>query len=121
MPPFGRGDGASSGVQDNDLAARNQDDADGIGVEGERPGFERKVGEAGCRPGGELDAPALSRLAAHVFRDTFAEHNDPADIERYLADAFTPQRNPYVSIRWKQYVLDSGAWRKIQLTEDPIV
>ena len=44
------------------------------------------------RTASELDAPALTRLAAHVFRDTFAEHNDPADIERYLAEAFTPER-----------------------------
>lgn len=36
------------------------------------------------------DAERLSRLAAATFRDTFAAENSPADIERYLAETYTP-------------------------------
>ena len=38
------------------------------------------------------DAPLLSRLAAATFRDTFESENTPEDMARYLADAFTPER-----------------------------
>jgi GNAT superfamily N-acetyltransferase len=38
------------------------------------------------------DAPALSRLAAVTFRETFEHDNTPEDMARYLADAFTPDR-----------------------------
>jgi ribosomal protein S18 acetylase RimI-like enzyme len=38
------------------------------------------------------DASSLSRFAAEVFRETFAEQNQPEDIERYLADAFTAEQ-----------------------------
>ena len=34
------------------------------------------------------DAPALSSLAARTFTDTFAHHNDPADVNAFLAQAY---------------------------------
>ena len=42
------------------------------------------------RPATLDDAPALSRLGAETFRDTFEGANTPGDMARYLADAFTP-------------------------------
>ena len=44
------------------------------------------------RPATIGDAPALSRLGALTFRETFEEGNAPEDLERYLAEAFTPDR-----------------------------
>jgi predicted cobalt transporter CbtA len=44
------------------------------------------------RPAVVADAPRLSRLAAATFRETFAGENTPEDMARYLADAFTPER-----------------------------
>ena len=38
------------------------------------------------------DAAGLSSFAAGVFRETFAAQNDPADVERYLAEAFSAER-----------------------------
>ncbi len=38
------------------------------------------------------DAPRLSQLAASTFRETFEGENTPEDITRYLAEAFTPNR-----------------------------
>lgn len=38
------------------------------------------------------DAERLSSFAAEAFRDTYAEHNSPGNIERYLADAFTAEQ-----------------------------
>ncbi len=38
------------------------------------------------------DAEALSAFAAKVFRDTFAPDNDPMDMDAYLSDAFTPEK-----------------------------
>lgn len=38
------------------------------------------------------DAAALSRLGADTFRETFAGQNNPDDMERYLAAAFTPEQ-----------------------------
>ena len=38
------------------------------------------------------DAVALSRLGAETFRDAFADENNPEDMRRYLAEAFTPER-----------------------------
>jgi GNAT superfamily N-acetyltransferase len=38
------------------------------------------------------DACSLSRFAAEVFRETFAEQNEPGDLEAYLADSFTAER-----------------------------
>jgi ribosomal protein S18 acetylase RimI-like enzyme len=38
------------------------------------------------------DAPALSRLAAATFRETFAGDNTPDDIEHYITAAFTPEQ-----------------------------
>ncbi|GLC23838.1 GNAT family N-acetyltransferase [Roseisolibacter agri] len=44
------------------------------------------------RPATLDDAPALSRLAASTFRETFAHENTPEDMARYVAEAFTPER-----------------------------
>jgi diamine N-acetyltransferase len=38
------------------------------------------------------DAPRLSRLGATMFRETFERENTPEDMARYLAEAFTPDR-----------------------------
>ena len=38
------------------------------------------------------DAAHLNKLAVETFRDSFAEHNSPANMERYLAEAFTAER-----------------------------
>ena len=38
------------------------------------------------------DSAALSRLAAATFRDAFEAENTPEDMARYLAEAFTPER-----------------------------
>ena len=44
------------------------------------------------RPATREDAPALSRLAAATFRETFEAENTPEDMARYLADTFTPEQ-----------------------------
>ena len=44
------------------------------------------------RPATLADASRLSALAAATFRDTFADANAPEDMARYLAEAFTPER-----------------------------
>ena len=44
------------------------------------------------RPATVADAPDLSRLGAATFRDTFEDENSPEDMARYLAEAFTPER-----------------------------
>ena len=44
------------------------------------------------RPATLADAPRLSRLGAATFRETFEGENTPADMARYLAEAFTPER-----------------------------
>ena len=44
------------------------------------------------RPATPVDAPALSRLAASTFRETFESENTPDDMARYLAEHFTPER-----------------------------
>ncbi len=38
------------------------------------------------------DAGQLARLGASTFRETFAGENTPDDMERYLAESFTPAR-----------------------------
>jgi diamine N-acetyltransferase len=38
------------------------------------------------------DAERLSRFGATTFRETFADENSPDDMARYLAEAFTPER-----------------------------
>jgi diamine N-acetyltransferase len=38
------------------------------------------------------DAARLSQLAATTFRETFGRDNSPDDMARYLAEAFTPDR-----------------------------
>ncbi|HYD51183.1 MAG TPA: N-acetyltransferase [Gemmatimonadaceae bacterium] len=44
------------------------------------------------RPAAAADAPALSRLGTTTFRETFEGENTPDDMARYLAEAFTPER-----------------------------
>ena len=44
------------------------------------------------RPATASDAPSLSRLGATTFRDTFEGENTHEDMARYLAEAFTPER-----------------------------
>jgi GNAT superfamily N-acetyltransferase len=44
------------------------------------------------RPASVDDAPALSRLGAITFRDTFEGQNTKEDMARYLAEAFTVER-----------------------------
>jgi GNAT superfamily N-acetyltransferase len=44
------------------------------------------------RPATIADAARLSRLGATMFRETFEGENTPDDMARYLAEAFTPDR-----------------------------
>jgi GNAT superfamily N-acetyltransferase len=44
------------------------------------------------RPATLADAPRLSQLGAATFRETFEHENSPEDMARYLAEAFTPER-----------------------------
>lgn len=44
------------------------------------------------RPASVADAVRLSRLGATTFRETFESENTPEDMARYLAAAFTPDR-----------------------------
>jgi diamine N-acetyltransferase len=44
------------------------------------------------RPATVADAPRLSRLGATTFRETFEGENTSEDMARYLAEAFTPDR-----------------------------
>jgi ribosomal protein S18 acetylase RimI-like enzyme len=44
------------------------------------------------RTASSADAARLSRLAATTFRDTFEAENTLEDMERYLAEAFTPEQ-----------------------------
>ena len=44
------------------------------------------------RPATIADAPQLSQLGATTFRETFEGENTPADMARYLAEAFSPDR-----------------------------
>ncbi len=44
------------------------------------------------RPATIADAPCLSQLGATTFRESFAGENTPEDMARYLAEAFTPDR-----------------------------
>jgi ribosomal protein S18 acetylase RimI-like enzyme len=44
------------------------------------------------RPATVADAPRLSALGAATFRETFEGENTPEDMARYLAEAFTPER-----------------------------
>ena len=46
------------------------------------------------RPACVNDAPALSRLGAITFRETFEVKNTPEDIARYLAEALKIERGP---------------------------
>jgi diamine N-acetyltransferase len=38
------------------------------------------------------DAVRLRSFAVETFRETYAEHNSPANVERYVAEAFTVER-----------------------------
>ena len=44
------------------------------------------------RPATIADAARLSRFAAGTFREAFGRQNTPEDMARYLAEAFTPDR-----------------------------
>ena len=44
------------------------------------------------RAASAADAERLSRFAATTFRETFADENSPDDMARYLAEAFSPER-----------------------------
>jgi GNAT superfamily N-acetyltransferase len=44
------------------------------------------------RPATLADAPRLSRLAAATFQETFERDNTPEDMARYVAEAFTLDR-----------------------------
>lgn len=44
------------------------------------------------RPATANDVADLSRLGAATFRDTFEAENTPEDMDGYLAEAFTPER-----------------------------
>ena len=44
------------------------------------------------RPATVTDAERLSRFGAATFRETFADDNSPDDMARYLAEAFSPER-----------------------------
>lgn len=44
------------------------------------------------RPAALADAPALIRLAADTFRDTFGPDNRPADLDDHIGEAFAPER-----------------------------
>ncbi len=50
------------------------------------------TGEFAIRHAVEADAAALSGFAAHVFAETFAPDNAPLDMQAYLSDAFTPEK-----------------------------
>ncbi|WP_411282416.1 GNAT family N-acetyltransferase [Gemmatimonas sp.] len=52
----------------------------------------RPAGDLAIRHATAADAEALSTFAAHVFHETFAPDNDPVDIQVYLSDAFTPEK-----------------------------
>lgn len=53
---------------------------------------DRPAGDLAIRHATTADAEALSAFAAMVFRDTFAPDNDPMDMQSYLSDAFTPEK-----------------------------
>ena len=50
------------------------------------------AGDLAIRRATAADAEALSAFAATVFRETFAPDNDPMDMQAYLSDAFTPEK-----------------------------
>ena len=54
-----------------------------------RGGASRSV-TTHVRAAAVADAVPLSRLAASTFRETFERDNTPEDMERYLAEAFSP-------------------------------
>jgi ribosomal protein S18 acetylase RimI-like enzyme len=66
------------------------------------------------RPAAIDDAPALSRLAATTFRETFERENAPEDMARYLAEAFTPEQqaaeiaDPASTVLLAEYNGESG-------------
>ncbi|QJR37063.1 GNAT family N-acetyltransferase [Gemmatimonas groenlandica] len=53
---------------------------------------DRPASELIIRTATVTDAEALSEFAARVFHDTFAPDNDPMDLQAYLSDAFTPEK-----------------------------
>ena len=47
---------------------------------------------ATIRPAAPADAARLAEFAAEAFRDTFGKDNTPADMDRYVAESFGPDR-----------------------------
>jgi diamine N-acetyltransferase len=66
------------------------------------------------RPAAPGDASALSRLAADTFRDAFEGENTPEDMDRYIAQAFTPEQqaaeiaDPMCSVLLAEHAGESG-------------
>lgn len=56
----------------------------------EGPGVARYM--TTIRTARSADAARLSRLAATTFKDTFGDENTSEDMERYMAEAFTPEQ-----------------------------
>lgn len=52
----------------------------------------RPADDLTIRPATDADAHALSEFAARVFHDTFAPDNAPTDMQAYLSNAFTPDK-----------------------------
>ncbi len=48
--------------------------------------------EVKIRTGAIEDASLLAWLAEETFRDTFAQYNDPADMDAYIAESLTAER-----------------------------
>lgn len=53
---------------------------------------DRPAAELTIRTATAADADVLSEFAARVFYDTFAPDNDPMDMQAYLSEAFTPEK-----------------------------
>jgi diamine N-acetyltransferase len=53
---------------------------------------DRPEGALAIRRATIADAGALSEFAAHVFYETFAPDNDPIDMNAYLLEVFTPEK-----------------------------
>ena len=66
------------------------------------------------RPATRDDAAALSQVGAATFRETFEGENAPEDMQRYLAEAFAPDRqaeeiaDPAGTVLLADYHGDSG-------------
>ena len=67
------------------------------------------------RPAVLADADALSHLGASTFRETFRADNTPEDMDRYVAEAFSPEQqaaeiaDPSGTVLVAEHSDDSGA------------